>query len=75
MKKEDRVKLAELGLAVPDPEESPYKVIRPPLGERADRRYKDALQGCATPQKAALPAFRYWPKDKLEGSGKKRKRA
>merc|ERR1719498_954036 len=40
MNNEDRKKLVSMGVAAPQPDENPYSIIRPPLGERSDKRYK-----------------------------------
>jgi len=61
MKKEDRQKLLDLGIAAPEPNENPYTILRPPLGERSDKRYKEA----PTPSRQNLPAYRFWPKASL----------
>jgi len=61
MKNEDRQKLESMSVAVPKPDESPYTIICPPLGERSDKRYK-AMSG---KEKTNLPAYRLWSKVKL----------
>jgi len=66
MKQEDREKLGSMGVATPSPDENPYNIIRAPLGEKSEKRYR----AVATPahhgaHEAALPPSRYWKKAAL----------
>jgi len=72
MKDADRQKLQSMGVAAPKPDESPYSIICPPLGERSGKRYSQI----PTPtRKAELPPFRYWSKTSLAGKKLKQKKA
>jgi len=66
MKQADRDKLQSMGVKTPKVDEDPFKIICPPLGERASRRYTTV----ATPLRAELPPFRYWEKECLEAAPK-----
>lgn len=64
MKQEDRDSLEKMGVAVPKPDEDPFKHIRAPLGE------KKKYQAIATPARKAtlkkeLPPSRFWKKSAL----------
>jgi len=66
MKSEDRQKLEKLGMATPTPDDSPYTIISAPVGERSNRRYQQDAQS----QK--LPTCRYWDKNSLATSRKRK---
>jgi len=70
MKEADRKKLQSMGVATPQPDESPYNLIRAPLGERSDKRY-GSIPTPARNGAKELPASRHWKKTALVG--KKRK--
>jgi len=72
MKQADRDLLDQMCVATPKADENPYTIIRPPLGEKSDKRY----QAIATPlrqgaRKTELPPSRYWRKATLGGKKKK----
>lgn len=71
MKQEERDKLEKLGVVTPKVDETPYNIIRAPLGEKSNKRYHSVATPARKGAKGELPPSRYWKKATL--GSKKRK--